>query len=249
MVSIVTQLAEGLATAHEAGIVHRDLKPENVMLTATGLVKILDFGVAKLMPAEEAGGNSPDATQFMTIAGRMVGTPGYMAPEQITGGVVDHRADQFALGVMLHEMIGGANPFRRSTAVQTFSAILESAPRLPPPLERAVPPQLVKVMARCLAKDPVDRFSHTSDLAAALRDAADTRRTRRPAPGVWFVLSVATALAGAAIMRYLAKPTAVRPVPVVAGHRAINAEAGAGQARFDTSEDRISGQVARLQVG
>jgi serine/threonine protein kinase len=208
VVSIATQLAEGLATAHEAGIVHRDLKPENVMLTASGLVKILDFGVAKLMTAEDADRNSADATQFMTTAGGMVGTPGYMAPEQITGAVVDHRADQFALGVMLYEMIGGANPFRRSTAARTFSAILQSVPTLPPSLGRAVPPQVVKVMARCLAKDPADRFPLTRHLADALRQPAETTRTRRPAPSVWIVLAAAAALAAADLMRYLAKPKA-----------------------------------------
>jgi serine/threonine protein kinase len=120
VVAIGAQIAEGLARAHAAGIVHRDLKPDNVMLTADGLVKILDFGLGKLAPAADAGASL--ATQSAdTKAGVLLGTVGYMSPEQAVGGTVDFRSDQFALGVILYELATGMRAFKRDSAPQTLA--------------------------------------------------------------------------------------------------------------------------------
>ena len=113
--NIAIQIVTGLAAAHEAGIVHRDLKPENIMVAAGGLVKILDFGLAKLATPDEPIADSTVETQFLTAAGKVLGTPTYMSPEQIAGRLVDQRSDQFAFGVVLYEMIAGENPFQSNT--------------------------------------------------------------------------------------------------------------------------------------
>ena len=181
MLDVACQLADGLARAHAAGIVHRDLKPENVMLTRDGFVKILDFGLAKLRgdggASDQAAGENisqvptwPDgAGSPNTAAGVVMGTVGYMSPEQARGRPVDHRADQFALGAMLYEMVAGRPPFQRESPVQTLAAIIEDeaeplavrAPTFPAPARW--------IVERCLAKEPFERYASTLDLARELR--------------------------------------------------------------------------------
>ncbi|HXT20637.1 MAG TPA: protein kinase, partial [Thermoanaerobaculia bacterium] len=173
VLDIGAQIADGLAAAHERGIVHRDLKLDNVMVTRDGRVKLLDFGLAKVF------GDSPllaDAARpTATRAGQIWGTPGYMAPEQINGEAVDYRADQFALGVILYELIAGRRPFGGGNPFEAMTAIVRDEPV---PLATAapqVPGQVAWVVERLLAKAPEERYHSTRDLArdlARLRDVA-----------------------------------------------------------------------------
>ena len=170
---IAAPLAEGLAVAHEARLVHRDLKPENIKVSRDGFVKILDFGLAKRIPRESGEAGMADVvTALETAPGTVLGTAGYMSPEQAAGGRVDCPSDQFSFGVILYEMITGRRAFERTTVAETLSAIIREEPVPIPQVTPAVPPPLRWIVERCLAKDPSERYTVTRDLA---RDVANTR--------------------------------------------------------------------------
>ena len=171
------QLTDGLARAHRAGVLHRDLKPENLVITPEGRLKILDFGLAKVMPRPLAGADGIETMSLHeTRAGLLLGTLEYMSPEQATGQPVDGRTDQFAVGLILAEMATGTPVFRRDSPAQVLAALIE---RQPEPLRRLrpdVPEALETIVTRCLQKAPALRFEHTDELAALLADLATASR-------------------------------------------------------------------------
>jgi Tol biopolymer transport system component len=162
------QISNGLAAAHERGIVHRDLKPENLFVTKDGRVKILDFGVAKLRSADEFALSDDDTMEQDTSPGTVIGTVGYMSPEQVRGQPVDHRSDLFSLGTVMHEMLAAEHPFRRDTPADTMSAILREDPTELTSLNGNVTPGLDRVIRHCLEKSPEQRFQSARDLAFQL---------------------------------------------------------------------------------
>ena len=166
------QIAHGLAAPHEKGIVHRDLKPENLFITNDGRVKILDFGLAKVSPSQVSSGADATLTQA-TEPGVVMGTVGYMSPEQVHGKNADHRSDIFAFGAILYELVTGKQTFRKPTSAETMAAILNEDP---PPVSQLVPnapPALQRIVNRCLEKNPEQRFQSASDLAFALEALSD----------------------------------------------------------------------------
>jgi predicted Ser/Thr protein kinase len=173
LLEIGAQAAEGLAKAHAAGIVHRDLKPENLMITKDGFVKILDFGLAKLAePVSEQVSVLPTAIAPPTEPGTVMGTAGYMSPEQASGRPLDFRSDQFSLGAILYEMVTGARAFQRKTGAETLVAIMREEPEPIGQLNPKAPAPVRWIIERCLAKDPEERYASTKDLA---RDLASVR--------------------------------------------------------------------------
>jgi len=207
-IEIASEVADGLAVAHDAGVVHRDLKPRNIMLTEDGRAKIVDFGVGK------TSGPAPGSDD-LTVAGGLtdtlvvVGTAGYMAPEQAASRPIDFRADQFALGSIIYEMLTGRRAFKRDTPVQTMAAIVEDEPTPIAKLAPETPIELVTILERCHAKNPAHRYASTQDLARDLRDlrhqgsrasrSGYTAR-RRPRPRwQWVAAAVAVVVTVAAV--------------------------------------------------
>jgi predicted ATPase len=178
-IAIAAQIADALAKAHAIGLVHRDLKPENLMVSGDATVKILDFGLAKLKGLHSASDSAASTT--LTEQGTIMGTVGYMSPEQATGGMVDFRSDQFSFGSVLYEMVTGFPAFRKKTHAETTAAILRDEPERLGSRMLQAPPPFLWIVDRCLAKDPKERYASTEDLArdlAAVRDRLAKASTR-----------------------------------------------------------------------
>jgi eukaryotic-like serine/threonine-protein kinase len=199
------QMARGLATAHEKGIVHRDLKPENLFATRDGRLKILDFGLAKLLQRKVTASSTLPTLSHETELGVVMGTVGYMSPEQVRGQATDARSDIFSFGAVLYEMLTGKRAFQRPTSADTLSAILNEDPPGISQLLPAVPPGLERVVHRCLEKHPEQRFQSASDLGFALDSLSDLpgeREVRKSSEGKWarMRIRVATLAVAAAVV-------------------------------------------------
>ncbi len=212
------QIARGLAAAHEKGIAHRDLKPENLFVIKDGRVKILDFGLAKLTQAPKPSEHTAPTMGTGTEPGVVMGTVGYMSPEQVGGKPADYHADIFAFGAILYEMLSGKRAFQKPTSAETMSAILNEEPPGISQIVSNLPPALARVVHRCLEKNPEQRFQSASDLAFALEALSDSSGSTgigiaRAAPRKSYLWALAAVVLGVltlgAILYFIRSPRAI----------------------------------------
>ena len=229
VLDLAVQIADALAAAHAGGVVHRDLKPENIMVTAEELVKVLDFGLARGQRDMTSDGAEDDAVMQPSLsgAGIILGTVGYMSPEQVAGRRASHTADQFSFGAILYEMLAGRRAFQRETKVETLSAIVREQPISIQTLNADVTPPLQQVLVRCLAKDATDRYPVTRDLAAQLRqirdrwDSGGESRVMASEPALGLTRRRAMWLSGAAVVGTVAGLTTWKLWPDESGIRSL----------------------------
>jgi len=203
-VHIAIQIAEALEEAHDRGVVHRDLKPGNVIVSPRGQVKVVDFGLAKLLQQATRATTPGSSFESITDVHTIKGTLAYMAPEQLLSGTVDSRTDLYALGIVMYEMLTGDRPFKGETTLSLANAILHSTPRTPRQLDRRVPVPAERVVMRCLERDPARRFPSVAALLEELRRLAEgPARDARGAHGkraVWWAAGAVGALALAGLV-------------------------------------------------
>jgi Tol biopolymer transport system component len=203
-IDYAVQIANGLAAAHGKGVVHRDLKPENIFITRDGRVKILDFGLAKLANAPDDGATDQHTMKRNTAPGTVMGTAGYMSPEQVRGQTLDSRSDIFSFGAILYEMLSGRRAFHGDSSVETMNAVLKEDPPDLSSVTSAIPPALQRIVDHCLEKNPEARFQSSRDLAfdlgaiSSMSDTGALTPRRRIAVGKWLPIAVALALVAAA---------------------------------------------------
>jgi eukaryotic-like serine/threonine-protein kinase len=217
------QIARGLAAAHDKGIVHRDLKPENIFITRDGRVKILDFGLAKLSRPESSVVSDAATLASQTESGVVMGTVGYMSPEQVKGLAADHRSDLFSFGAILYEMLSGKRAFHGDSSVETMSAILRQDPPELNETNHTVPLALERIVRHCLEKNPEERFQSARDVAFALcaltgsgsSSTVPIQAARRRAWGPWLRTAAEVAFLGIALTMFFARRPSDNPVALL----------------------------------